>query len=34
VLADCKSRTKMNQVNERYQPGVVFHAAAYKHVPL
>ena len=34
VLADCKSRTKMNQVFERYQPGVVFHAAAYKHVPL
>jgi FlaA1/EpsC-like NDP-sugar epimerase len=34
VLADCKSRTKMHQVFERYQPGVVFHAAAYKHVPL
>ncbi|HSS79709.1 MAG TPA: nucleoside-diphosphate sugar epimerase/dehydratase [Gaiellaceae bacterium] len=34
VLADCKSRTKMNQVFERYQPAVVFHAAAYKHVPL
>jgi FlaA1/EpsC-like NDP-sugar epimerase len=34
VLADCKSRTKMRQVFERYQPGVVFHAAAYKHVPL
>jgi len=34
VLADCKSRTKMRQVFERYQPGIVFHAAAYKHVPL
>jgi FlaA1/EpsC-like NDP-sugar epimerase len=34
VLADCKSRTKMHQIFERYQPGVVFHAAAYKHVPL
>jgi len=34
VLADCKSRTKMHQVLERYRPGVVFHAAAYKHVPL
>ncbi len=34
VLADCKSRTKMRQIFERYQPGVVFHAAAYKHVPL
>jgi FlaA1/EpsC-like NDP-sugar epimerase len=34
VLADCKSRTKMAQVFDRYRPGVVFHAAAYKHVPL
>ncbi len=34
VLADVKSRTKMRQVFERYRPGVVFHAAAYKHVPL
>jgi FlaA1/EpsC-like NDP-sugar epimerase len=34
VLADCKSRTKMRQVFDRYRPGVVFHAAAYKHVPL
>jgi FlaA1/EpsC-like NDP-sugar epimerase len=34
VLADCKSRTRMHQVLERYRPGVVFHAAAYKHVPL
>jgi FlaA1/EpsC-like NDP-sugar epimerase len=34
VLADCKSRTKMHQIFDRYQPGVVFHAAAYKHVPL
>ena len=34
VLADCGSRTKMRQVVERYRPGVVFHAAAYKHVPL
>jgi FlaA1/EpsC-like NDP-sugar epimerase len=34
VLADCKSRTKMQQVFDRYRPGVVFHAAAYKHVPL
>jgi FlaA1/EpsC-like NDP-sugar epimerase len=34
VLADCKSRTKMRQVLDRYRPDVVFHAAAYKHVPL
>jgi FlaA1/EpsC-like NDP-sugar epimerase len=34
VLADCKSRTKMRQVFDRYRPEVVFHAAAYKHVPL
>jgi FlaA1/EpsC-like NDP-sugar epimerase len=34
VLADCKSRTKMQQVFDRYKPSVVFHAAAYKHVPL
>jgi FlaA1/EpsC-like NDP-sugar epimerase len=34
VLADCKSRTKMRQIFDRYRPDVVFHAAAYKHVPL
>ncbi len=34
VLADCKSRTKLRQIFERYRPSVVFHAAAYKHVPL
>jgi FlaA1/EpsC-like NDP-sugar epimerase len=34
VLADSKQRTKMSQIFERYQPAVVFHAAAYKHVPL
>jgi FlaA1/EpsC-like NDP-sugar epimerase len=34
VLADVGSRAKMRRVFERYQPGVVFHAAAYKHVPL
>jgi FlaA1/EpsC-like NDP-sugar epimerase len=34
VLADCKSRRKMHQVFDRYRPDVVFHAAAYKHVPL
>jgi FlaA1/EpsC-like NDP-sugar epimerase len=34
VLADVKNRTKLSQVFESYRPTVVFHAAAYKHVPL
>jgi FlaA1/EpsC-like NDP-sugar epimerase len=34
VLADCGNRAKMRQVFERYRPDVIFHAAAYKHVPL
>jgi FlaA1/EpsC-like NDP-sugar epimerase len=34
VLADVGNRHKLRQVFERYTPGVVFHAAAYKHVPL
>jgi FlaA1/EpsC-like NDP-sugar epimerase len=34
VLADVGNRQKMHQLFERYRPGVVFHAAAYKHVPL
>jgi FlaA1/EpsC-like NDP-sugar epimerase len=34
VLADCGDLPKMRQVFERYRPDVVFHAAAYKHVPM
>ena len=34
VLADCGDAAKMRQVFERYPPHVVFHAAAYKHVPM
>jgi FlaA1/EpsC-like NDP-sugar epimerase len=34
VLGDVSNRRKMRQVFDRYRPGVVFHAAAYKHVPL
>jgi FlaA1/EpsC-like NDP-sugar epimerase len=34
VLADVKSRTKMQQIFDRYRPTIVFHAAAYKHVTL
>ena len=34
ILADVKNRTKLKQVFNDYSPTVVFHAAAYKHVPL
>jgi FlaA1/EpsC-like NDP-sugar epimerase len=34
VLGDVGNRAKLRQVFERYRPSVVFHAAAYKHVPL
>jgi FlaA1/EpsC-like NDP-sugar epimerase len=34
ILRDAGHRSGMRQVFERYRPGVVFHAAAYKHVPL
>ncbi len=34
VLGDVKDRVKMRDVFEKYAPTVVFHAAAYKHVPL
>ena len=34
VLADCKEADRMFEVMQRFRPSVVFHAAAYKHVPL
>ncbi len=34
VIADIGNREKLRQVFDRYRPGVVFHAAAYKHVPM
>jgi FlaA1/EpsC-like NDP-sugar epimerase len=34
VLADCKEGDRMLEVMQRFHPQVVFHAAAYKHVPL
>ena len=34
VLADCGDPAKMRHAFERYEPKVVFHAAAYKHVPM
>ena len=34
VLADCKEPHRMLEMMQRFKPSVVFHAAAYKHVPL
>jgi FlaA1/EpsC-like NDP-sugar epimerase len=34
VLVDVKNRMKIRRIFEKYHPQVVFHAAAYKHVPL
>jgi len=34
IIGDVKDRKKMNLVMKAYHPTTVFHAAAYKHVPL
>ena len=34
VISDIRNKSSMKEVFERYNPNVVFHAAAYKHVPL
>ncbi len=34
VLADVRNRADLEQVFQKYKPSVVYHAAAYKHVPL
>lgn len=34
IAGDIKDRRRVMEVLERYAPAVVFHAAAYKHVPL
>ena len=34
VIGDVRQRPKLEYVFKRYQPNVVFHAAAYKHVPM
>ena len=34
IIADIRDREKLAQVFKLYQPSVVFHAAAHKHVPL
>lgn len=34
VVADIANKTRMENVFEKYRPQYVFHAAAYKHVPM
>lgn len=34
VIGDVREKRKLKAVFERYRPQVIFHAAAYKHVPL
>ena len=34
VIGDAKDERRVKEVLERYRPSVLFHAAAYKHVPL
>ncbi len=34
VIGDVKSESRVREVLVRYRPHVIFHAAAYKHVPL
>ena len=34
IVGDVRDRDRMNQIFERYKPKTIFHAAAYKHVPL
>ncbi len=34
VICDVRDRPALRQIFEKYQPEVVFHAAAHKHVPL
>ncbi len=33
-IADVRDKNKINEIFEKFKPKVVFHAAAYKHVPL
>ncbi|MFA6096777.1 MAG: nucleoside-diphosphate sugar epimerase/dehydratase [Candidatus Paceibacterota bacterium] len=34
VIADIRDPNKINEVFKQFKPNIVFHAAAYKHVPL
>ncbi len=34
IVADIRGERRMEQVMKKYKPDIIFHAAAYKHVPL
>lgn len=34
IVSDIRDKNRMNNIFQEYSPNVVFHAAAYKHVPL
>ncbi len=34
IIADVRNKSRLAQVFEQFKPDVIFHAAAYKHVPL
>ncbi len=34
IIADIRNKNKIQKIFEKYKPQVVYHAAAYKHVPL
>ncbi len=34
IVSDIRDKNKMNLIFQEYSPNIVFHAAAYKHVPL
>lgn len=34
VIADIRNKDRMRRIFEKFKPDIVFHAAAYKHVPL
>lgn len=34
IIADIRDKEKINEIFKKFQPKIIFHAAAYKHVPL
>ena len=34
IVADIRNKEKMDKIFKKFRPGVVFHAAAHKHVPM